>query len=179
MKDLANYYHRCIDIENEIREELIRCEIDIVEGEKYEGVLQSRISGKLGDFRLSRGKYYWIVVGKIPIKLAIKLYQSHIGHRDIRVNGDCGSTPPDEKQQTWFTPGGKEILSKEQERETYKEIGSSPVLKKLWEDNKHRYIFSDNKESLGNGYITMYHIDSELGLYIFVNAIKEAGLITN
>lgn len=52
------------------------------------------IIGKLGGFEFERDWYYWRVRGKVPKKIAKKMYKDQIGKEDIRVGGHCGCPPP-------------------------------------------------------------------------------------
>lgn len=154
--------------------ELERCLIPIVRGKPSTGEVQTHLIGKWKNFTFTRAWSYWIVLGKVPIEIARKMYANKVGKTDIRVVGHCGCPPPDEWVR-WDDPvSGKRVLATG-ERKRFTEIlekGPETVLGKLAKEELERHLFVDNPESEKMvGYIDYYHIDSELGLYIFVQSL--------
>jgi hypothetical protein len=74
------------------------------------------IEGKLGEFTFSYQNYYWIVRGRVPIELAIKLYEDPIGKTDIRSKGHCACPHPLKYGVEWYTYDGKKVISTDQEK---------------------------------------------------------------
>ena len=158
------------DCDQYIRDELTRCKIDIIESPKSNGhEVNAKLTGKLGEFTFKRDWYYWVVSGPMPIEVARELYADPVGKTDIRVDGHCGCPSPDDYGVTWFTSDGKPIW-KESNREQYE---------KYYKGSFKEPFFSDTPETVpgAEGVIESYHIDSELGLYIFVQALKRHGLV--
>ena len=78
-----------------IEQELERCEIESVRVERGHTEVPYTITGKLGSLVFTRGWYYWMISGKVPIAIANELYADPVGKEDIRVRGHCGCPPPD------------------------------------------------------------------------------------
>ncbi len=109
--------------------------------------------------------YYVMADGVIPLVLAEELHQHRVAKSDIRCAGHCGCPEP-ATQAHWLTPAGQHIQP----------IAEEAKFKSLFSDHKDfnwdATVFSDDPASLGEQYIYSYHIDSELGLYLFVEFIK-------
>ena len=158
-------------------EELRRCGINVCESEKPIGEPQSMVYGQLGKYKFTRAWYYWIVEGDVPLTVAYDLYNNYVGQTDIRVCGNCTCPKPDE-YIVWKLNDGTPVLSTEEKEnlEYYvkhtKMVGE--VAKEMLKQNK----FSDDPKSIGaKPYIESYHIDSGLGLYIFVQTHKSYELV--
>lgn len=154
-----------------IRQELDRCGIPIIPAEKARSDVPYKIRGKLGGFEFDRYWYYWSVEGMVPLEVAKKLYDDPVGKTDIRCNGHCGCPLP-EQGLTWIADG--KVIVKTSELAQYEHFESKGYIPK---GTKDQYIFSDEPEKIGKAFVDGYHIDTELGLYIFVNALKAAGLV--
>ena len=158
-----------------IKDELMRCGIDIIEGERAKGEVAASISGKLKDFTFHRAWYYWIVEGLLPLHVAQELYADEVGKTDIRVDGHCGCPAPEKHYVKWLSEDGREIIPEDQKKPFEDMAKSHPN----WEEIQpgmleKRYVFSDKPELYGSPFIDSYHIDSEIGLRIFADRVKKA-----
>lgn len=163
------------DCDNIIREELRRCRIDAVDvprDDKHSEVPYT-VEGKLGAFTFRRAWSYWVVKGLMPLHLARELYADPIGAEGVRVNGNCTCPAPIGHQVEWILPNGRKALTMatKAECEGYVTIGGS--LKPISEKILAEHEFSDDPESLGaSGFIDLYHVDSEAGLRLFADTIR-------
>lgn len=157
--------------DRQIRRAFDRCGIPAV-GTKH-------IVGVLGPFTFERGhSYYWIVNGPMPIAIARELYAHPVGATDIRADGDCGCRPPD----TWAEhyaddgvllssdPDGKQEALCKHLSESMTGFAASMAKRPV------RFV-RDAAAVAAKSFVESYHIDSELGLYVFVEAIKRHGLV--
>jgi hypothetical protein len=149
--------------------ELVRTGIQVVRGARNGHEVNASITGKLGRFSFSRAWYYYIAVGDMPIGIARQLYADPVGQTDIRVSGHCGCPSPDDGRWAKWKMDGKVVLPMS-EKARGKEFLGSGVLK---QSDMDKFSFSDSPASLGaKQYVTLYHIDSELGLFKLAEAIK-------
>lgn len=166
------------DADNMITWELIRCGINRINVERTQSEVPYTVEGRLGDFKFRRAWYYWIVEGKVPLAVANKLYEDPVGVTDIRVNGNCGCPSPSGSQIDWETKNGIKLISREEYNST-KEILETTKSDYMKETAKQ--ILSECKiledESEPVGWVDLYHVDSELGLYIFVQTLRSEGLV--
>lgn len=160
-----------------VRNELMRCSINIVESDKPLGEPKSMVYGELPGFRFTRAWYYYVVKGLVPLNIANELYNNVIGKTDIRVAGHCGCPPPEDWAKPFNPKTGREVLSWDK-RDKLLELHSEGFMNKGLspEDSLRKSCDRMNRE-FGNvedfpKFVDSYHIDSELGLYIFVKAIK-------
>lgn len=58
------------------------------------GEVKTTIKGKMKGFSFSRAWSYWVVSGKVPLKLAEKMYADEEGKKNVRVDGNCTCPPP-------------------------------------------------------------------------------------
>jgi hypothetical protein len=158
------------DCDEYIREELKRCRIDIVEVEPTTSEVPYTLEGRLGVIEFRRAWYYWVANGRVPFDVAMRLYEDPVGKTDIRVAGMAGNTTPDSQWSSWYLPDGRMVLSASKEEEWKRfETADAPMTQRYAD-----LVFSDDPESIGaERFVESYHIDSELGLYIFANAIRE------
>ncbi len=163
------------DCDKTIESELNRCGIPFERlHAPTTSEVPSAILGKWGKFKFYRAWYYWVVNGPMPIAIAKELYHDNVvGKVDIRVVGHCGCPPPEEWVD-YIHPSGKEVLSQAKWDENMKtldgfgkELGDS-----IRADLVSKYLPHENPESFP-GFIPNYHIDTELGLYIFAEAIRK------
>lgn len=132
---------------------------------------------KLGAFRFTRGdSYYWIAGGPMPLALAEKMYSDPVGKRDVRCAGDGGCRSP----LTWATwvLGNKEVTARffngENQEEKYLYFVERGILPREGFD---ALTFHDDPPNSGaEGYVLGYHIDSRMGLKLYVDTIRENGL---
>jgi hypothetical protein len=151
------------DADVQIRHELERAMIPVVIVELGRTEVPFTLTGRLGEFRFTRGWRYWVVRGPVPLGVAVTLYADPVGKTDIRVGGDCGCPAPSE-YATWLTEEGKEVIPTDTE-ELYRRHPATVDFATI--------VFSDDPTSLGAQlFITSYHIDTEVGLRIFTDAIR-------
>lgn len=153
------------DCDNYITRELKLAGINIEKVEKGRTEVPYTLIGKLGKFTFTRAWYYWVVEGNVPYHVAREIHDHPIGESDVRVNGHCGC--PDPKEWITWVKDDKQVLPESQEAEC-----------KKYKFDTENYVFSNDPESIGaNGFITCYHIDSELGLYFFVETLKRHKIV--
>lgn len=158
------------EIDRELRRELERCGIAVIEENPIDHPeVKTTIRGALGDLRFTRHWYYWAVNGPVPLEIARRLYEDPVGRTDIRVAGHCGCPAP-EGRVSYLAPDGK-LLVPESEHAEWGRVFKAQVQVVLEETNSR---FSDDLKRDGKPFVLSYHIDSELGLYIFVQTIKNA-----
>lgn len=165
---------------NTVLNEIIRCGIISFNHNYFQDEVLSTYKGIWKNFEFIRAWRYYVVKGFVPINVACKIYQHPIAN-DIRVAGHCGCENP-LSWVKWYTKFHKIVgvlPSSELNNilNVYKTVKSSFVhnaCDQLLEEN----LFSDKPEEDYNskGYIDLYHIDSELGLYVFMEFIKKYNL---
>jgi hypothetical protein len=112
---------------------------------------------------------YWRIHGAMPMEIAKQLYADPVGKTDIRVAGHCCCPPPDEKPWfSWITPEGKTVMAVEEHQEYASMVERHPDMKESF----LKYVPSDDPASIASAFVMSYHIDTELGLRIFVDAVK-------
>jgi hypothetical protein len=156
--------------DTQIKLELTRCGVPLtLVIDQLLGEVKTNAGGELCGVKFRRAWSYWVATGSVPLEVALKLYEHPVGRTDIRVDGHCGCPPPTGHHITWHDPEtGKKIISTEQ-RETMKKIGENPDHAEMAAQFFNDFIFNDDPKSIGGiPLIDSYHIDSELGLYIFV-----------
>lgn len=168
MRNLAGDEHadKCI------LNELVRSRIEPVHGGIQPGEVAASITGRLGEYRFRRAWRYWVVEGLVPIEVARELYADPVGVTDIRVSGHCGCPSPDD-QAIWFDKDGTRLLGMNQKAEAdqYAQSKSEELRRVAWRilaENR----FVEDPSAVGRGFIDLYHIDSEVGLRLFLDTIK-------
>lgn len=155
----------------EIRNELTRCGIDVIEGPLNKGEVRTHLEGRLGAFTFTRAWYYWVVRGLVPLKVAEELYVDPVGRTDIRVVGHCGCPPPEAPWTSRINPAtGRTVVTAEK--------WNDPIYERHTAIKAIRDRDYEIEESPPQGaiFVTSYHIDSELGLFIFAQALRRHGL---
>lgn len=163
--------------EAQCSKELTRCGIDTyrlyipVIGEvksQIKGIL--KVNNKTFDF--TRAWRYWIIEGQVPLDTAKQLYNTVVGRTDIRALGDCTCPEPTNKIASYCDDNGVEWIydpSGSHEKEYLQFAEKHPGILEM----KKVHFMKD--ASKYNAFIPNYHIDSELGLYIFAETIKGMG----
>lgn len=152
-----------------IREELTRCRIRIIESEnQIQGEVETNLYGKLLGFTFKRLWCYYLVDCLLPIEIARELYKNPVATTDIRATGNACAKHPD-NYVTYFNKEGKKLQNISSLHEWDKVINISEAMKKRVHNE---FEFVKNPEE-GEGFIEGYHIDSELGLYVFAQKIKK------
>ena len=160
-----------------IRRELERARIEVQElSARLQAEVPASVIGKLGGYEFRRAWYYWVVTGPMPIGIAEELFVDPVGKTDIRVAGHCGCPPPKEPWVTWLL-GGQIVLPLKEEVLFDNAIKGLDGPAFNFGEEKKKYIFSDDPVSLGaRAYVMSYHIDSEIGLRLFADAIYKWNL---
>ena len=170
MKNLAGV----ATCDQEIKTELMRTGIEVVHGERMCREVPASVTGKLGAFTFVRQWYYYSAVGNVPIAVARELYADTVGRKDIRSGGHAGCPSPDEYGSEWQLEDGRKVVPLKE-----KVIADRLIEKRILnQSHLDQYVFSDDPASQGaKQYVTCYHIDSELGLYKFAEALKRHKLV--
>jgi len=157
----------------QIRIELQRARLEIVSVDRKGREVSTTIAGKLGAWTFWRAWYYWVAKapdGKgIPIELARQLYADPIGKTDVRVGGHCAGPSPDEYGATYLDADGK-LLVREAEREQMERFIKKGFIRT---DAMEGHTYTANpKMDAHRATVDSYHIDSEAGLRLFVDALR-------
>lgn len=161
-----------------IKRELERARIDIHGKPRSSGEVPSTLYGKIGHIEFTRAWSYWIARGDVPLDIALKLYEYPVGKTDIRVDGHCMSPPPKSPWVKWFLPDGRRVLSlKERDEYERADRSDSEFIRSITDGWKEKYMFSDVPALLGaSGFVELYHIDTEVGLRIFADNVRNIKL---
>lgn len=147
MRNLAGNIH-CDEF---IRAEFRTAGVDIVVHERrLLNEVPATVTGELGggEYVFVRGWYYWVVRGKVPLRIAREMYTVE-ERRDVRVDGHCMSPSPEDHAE----PSLKE-------------------LRRICEDESKDpdHMFEMLKDTRT---VNLYHIDSQEGLNFFVTHLKK------
>jgi hypothetical protein len=165
-----------VDCDQYIKKELERSRIEIVTVDRLRGEVPSSLTGKLGELSFKRAWRYWVVNGPVPIDVAYVLYEDPVGRTDIRAGGDCTCRHPDTCAE-WYDTEGKLIyhdpegkLRAQVENHVASDQG---FIREAAEKILSEGRFSrDAKSEAARGVVKWYHIDSEVGLRLFADAMK-------
>lgn len=179
MQNLANYRRAGEDdtvvdqTDHIIVKELTRFGVEAVRGDVNDGEVKTTITGVLGNLKLTRAWSYWVVKGKVPIDLAIKLHENNIGKTDIRSDGHCGCPHPLDYGVQWVNLKTGKIATRNDERESWEKMRphNPEMIAEL--EAKYEYCGDVSQNPDYSGFVSSYHIDTELGLYVFTNMCKE------
>lgn len=163
-------------VESTVLRELKRCRIPVIE-QPAQGEVPYKHVGKLGDFTFERAWYYWVVHGPVPLEVAKELYEDVVGVTDIRVNGHCGCPAPGEPggRPHYFDEDGNTLALDPdgEEEKRWKDF----VAKGLIDARDDILFASDPAAVAARAVVETYHIDSELGLRIFVDTLAKHGVV--
>jgi hypothetical protein len=171
MKNLAGNK----DCDREIRRELERARIDIVEGQVTRGEVPFTVTGSLAGWTFQRAWYYWVAKGQLPLEIAKQLYADPIGKTDVRVAGHCGCPPPEAPWIGYFDADGWRLCNDPmgKETETWAGLESRGHLPSI-ESKRQRFV-PDAAAVAARIVVESYHIDSEAGLRLFADALRAMG----
>lgn len=115
--------------------------------------------------------YYMIVNGFVPLDVAKTLYydSGESGQKDVRVAGHCGCPKPEE-WIAWYDDNGRVLYTLQDKAEIDK---LSDVMRQMLTIDSDKEIYVDNREKIGYGYITSYHVDSPGGLILLCRTIEQ------
>lgn len=158
-------------------EELRRCEITVVPCEP-KGEVATAVEGQLPGLRFQRAWYYWVVTGQVPLAIAKELYAHPVGKTDVRVAGHCMCPPPEDPWIEYYAENGQPVhsLVEKDEFERFAKEGKSSFIRDIGEKGLREYLFDDNRDHRYRACVELYHIDSELGLWLFVQHVLPRGL---
>ena len=128
-----------------------------------------------GPFSIERGhSYYWIVNGPVPLSVAEQIYADPAAPL-IRVTGHVGAPAPVDPWITWRFYDGTKRATLADEAEFDRLI----TAELLTQEHKTKYTFTDDPEKIAKarGFIESYHIDSDLGLRVFVDYLRQNNLL--
>lgn len=158
-----------------IKEELTRCGIPLVTVEITHPEVKATLEGQLGSFRFRRNWFYYSAKGYVPLSVSKELYKNYVGKKDIRVSGHCGGPPPEDPWLVYYDEDGNKLINDpdgKQEKECLALISKFPNIM----SGSDRFVPSA-LDAAKHIYVDLYHIDSELGLYIFVETLKKHNLV--
>lgn len=132
----------------------------------------SHVRGSLGPFTFERGPAHWGVTGPFPLHVAEELYATPVGRTDIRADGRARGYPPAEFVH-YFDAEGNELSS-----DPTGEEGPAWDLmaEQLNLTTKRPRFVPDAADAAAHAVVQSFHVDSELGLYLLVEAIGRHGL---
>ncbi len=169
------------DNDREITEELMRCGVDWYRDHvRQHSEVKTSVYGFLGKppdcIKLERAWRYWVVSCWVPLVVADELYNSPVGRTDIRVTGYAGNQLPKDGA-IWINKETNKQIVRSSEREQCARLveshGADDIAKMA------QAVIDDPAAASGNnGFISSYHIDSELGLYIFARTVTAHGCTT-
>lgn len=157
-----------------VEAELHRCKIKSIEIEDNHPEVHTTIGGQLGVYTFRRQWYYWSVSGLVPLDIAEMLYADPCGRKDIRVGGHCGCPSPTSYGTVWIAPCGKKVLTTAEKTDCESYIGKETSLNRICQNILDNNLFADDPSQYPGvkGFVDGYHIDSELGLRLFADAVR-------
>lgn len=176
MKNLAGVK----DCDKDIREELYLAGIEVVPLDA-KGEVPFTIAGRIGNWKLTRAWYYWIVSVEIPsdgllLEDAMKLHNKpnpvdsdRILGTSIRCGGHCGCPSPDEygAQPVYDEALNQKLIALGYEEKTLGSVKYVDInvgeISKLNQEGKLDVPF----------YVGNYHIDDQIGLNEFAKFLIE------
>lgn len=163
------------DVERKVLSELERCRIPTLKHDAGRSEVPYGHIGKLGNFTFRRAWYYWVVDGPVPLAIAEELYADHIGKTDIRVGGHCGCPSPAEYGTEYFDAEGKQLYESKGKEKDAEEMAAMDKYVPNWRDEYR--VVEDRDAECVRAIVSTYHIDTELGLYIFVETLRKHGVV--
>lgn len=146
-----------------VQEEMDAAEIETIQlGGRPENRIMATIMGKCNNFIFIRSTYYWIVEGHLPLEDANFLFDNYHDLK-IRVRGNHEDVKPIE----WAFPRNYDEDLRKYINSLKDEHLNLSFREKL--KVKHNELIN-NSDAL---FVTMYHIDTQEGLNLFVKYIKE------
>jgi len=139
-----------------------------------QGEVCSSLTGRIGKFTFRRDWSYWVITGALPLEYAMAIYANPVGRQYVRAGGDCACRNPEiwenffdtDGNELYVDPGGKQ-------REQIANLLEKGLLKSTDTDNV--IFFESEKERdkhVARSFVNMYHVDSDLGLHLIVDAIR-------
>lgn len=179
------------DADHIIRHELRRVGIEptFSDARKDHPDVKTSVVGKLGPFEFRRNWRYWVALGPVPLSVAEELYTDPVCCTDVRAGGDCACRPP-QMWATYFDADDKELVIDDPDggkRLEYLSLVEKGLLPREGFDRLSWVRSSDHETRSASAQVLRalaaraivdtFHIDSELGLYLFVQALRRRGLV--
>lgn len=122
------------------------------------------------------GRGYWIVKGRVPVEVAREIYADPASDH-IRVDGHCMRVAPEEPWVTWRMPNGTELATLK-DKEQLEHMPNEGRMAFNIEYMK-KFTFTDDPDirNKAKAFVELYHIDSEVGLRVFVDYLRWHNLI--
>lgn len=151
--------------------ELKRVGLNVVPWDCGTSEVRTNNCGALGPSRFHRAWTYWMFSGRVPLEMAKRIYKHPVGFSDIRVGGHCGCIAPEGNYVEWRDP------ETDKKYATLSDLAEITKLKDKYPDMYTKFtdehLFQNDPASFGaRGTVDSYHIDTELGLYVFVQFLK-------
>lgn len=158
-----------------IYEELTNCEIPIlVQPTMSRGEIVTNLKGSIGQFIFTRAWSYWCVTGPFAIERAKKLYDTPVGKRYIRAGGYAGGHAINGNVVSYVDLVTGKLAIEQYDEQLAQAIllkESCPEILRKFQTKYTPKLSDGNYE----GFVTDYHVDTELGLYMLANEIKAQG----
>ena len=171
LKNLAGVKTCDEDILEELK--LARIPVEhVAEWKKYTGEVPYTKIGRLGGFEFRRAWTYWMVKCRVPMNVAREIYADPVCASDVRAGGHCGCVPPDTVCNTYDQVNGLHVIKQAE----YDRCKNEPLYAELIKE----FIGDEDATKAGHdtmSYVTCYHIDSLLGLQVFVDYLRAHGLV--
>ncbi len=170
-KNLAGRNRPMEENDKQICIELKRCSLDVAPWDCGTSEVRTNNCGVLGPSRFHRAWTYWTFSGRVPLEMAKRIYRHPVGYSDIRVGGHSGCPAPEGNYVEWRDPETGRRYARVMDRENMERFAENhpDMVTKFMNE----YLFHDDPESIGAiGTVDSYHIDTELGLYVFVQFLR-------
>jgi hypothetical protein len=171
MKNLAGF----VDPDPYILHELERCGIKPLPlPQRVDQEVRYGWIGHLGPIEFTRAWYYWRAHGPVPLDVAKRLYELPIGKTDIRVAGHCACPAPEPPWLKFRDANGRKIVHDPHGKEERDWDSYTGRVREIL-DATERPIFARDAFAVADRvFVDCYHIDSELGLYLFAEELKRS-----
>lgn len=165
-----------------ITDELFIAGIESVRNDQpIAGEVSTHITGRLGGITFRRAWYYWVAEGDVPLEIARKMYaQEPYGRRDVRVVGHCDCPAPDDWAEYYDANGKKVIALNPNDAEVVEKLRRGELepfmanlIRKMLADNICVATKEEQAALSAKAVVTTYHIDSQAGLKVFVDAMRD------
>lgn len=178
MKNLARNPKATADVIDELQIASVHLEYDHDLDGEVPTKIYGHLVGKPANFKFHRAWCYWVVRGPVPLEVAQELYADPIGQKDVRVAGHCGCPPPEKPWIHWLDDAGNRLIYKAEYDEVVAEYDEAELQNYVVAYfNKEGYRVVPDVETAGQPYVTSHHIDSQAGLNLFVNKLREHGIV--
>jgi hypothetical protein len=170
-------------VKSELERSLISVASDALDPNNHPEVFTSH-QGILGDFTFNRHWRYYVASGKVPLSVASVLYEDPVGKTDIRAGGDAGCSSPETNACYYRKPTGRRVIHSKnkdglaeilEELLAYGKQDSADRIQNFLND--HDFSDSPKDEPDVEGFVSVYHIDSEVGLRVFCDTLKSHSVV--